>query len=139
MKIFVYGTLLFETVMEKVVKQNFTSKPACLHNYTRKCIRGRVYPGIVQHKHSKVDGLVYYGVTQEAIQRLDYFEGIEYQRKTVQVMSVSGELIFADTYVVNSAHINALEDKPWTADEFQQRYMAEYLKNVQFIMTKYSK
>jgi gamma-glutamylcyclotransferase (GGCT)/AIG2-like uncharacterized protein YtfP len=138
MKIFVYGTLLFKPVMEMVVKQNFKSRPACLYNYTRNCIKGRIYPGIVEQRHSKVDGLIYYGVTQTAIQRLDYFEGIEYQRKTLQVKVISGELIFADTYVVSSEHINDVEEKHWDADDFQRKYMSEYIEHVKIIMASYS-
>lgn len=137
MNIFVYGTLLFKPVMDLVVEEEFNAEKACLYNYTRNCIIGRVYPGIVQHMPGKVDGLLYYEVTQEAMQRLDYFEGVEYERKTVQVKSIEGQLVYADTYIVNSDHISEVEEKQWDAVYFQQVYLVDYLQHVRVIMADY--
>lgn len=137
MNIFVYGTLLFKPVMDLVVVQDFSAKPASLHQYSRYCMVGRVYPGIVQQANKKVDGLVYYDVSKQAIARLDYFEGIEYQRKAVQVKAETGEVISADTYIITSNYICELEEKQWDVDYFEQVYIAAYLEHVRIIMAKY--
>ena len=137
MNLFVYGTLLYQSVMDLVVEQKFNAMSARLPDYTRCCLRRRVYPGIVPHKNSHVDGLIYFDMSEQAIQRLDFFEGVEYDRIDVQPFLSNGESIQSCAYVVSPIYQNVLEVYKWNEDSFEQNHLDIYLKHVQRVMKNY--
>ena len=45
---FVYGSLMFDAVWDALIKNRYRKVAARLDGYTRVCIRGEVYPALVE-------------------------------------------------------------------------------------------
>ena len=76
-----YGTA---NVPDEVAKR-YDFKPAVLHGYCRRRVRGEDYPGMTADKHHKVRGTLATGLTEEDVRNLDRFEGGDYDRILVKV------------------------------------------------------
>ena len=63
----------------------FNTRPAILHDHTRKRVRTADYPGVIPMKGATVRGTYVTGLTDNHILRLDMFEGSEYTRQKVSV------------------------------------------------------
>ncbi|KAK0739539.1 hypothetical protein B0T21DRAFT_362820 [Apiosordaria backusii] len=114
------------------IKALHTFTPAILHGYCRRRVRGADYPGITLDKDHKVFGMYASGLTRANMTKLDYFEGPQYVRRTVDVKlldkvgdlkgegNVEGETKRAEVYVFNPFHEDHLEDKEWDLEEFKR-------------------
>ena len=114
-----YGT---KNVPEAIAKLH-TFQPAVLHGYCRRRVRYADYPGITEDKDHQVFGSFTTGLTAANMDKLDYFEGCQYERITVTVKlldkvgnakgegNVEGEEKTALVYVFLDPR--ELEDKEW--------------------------
>lgn len=84
--IFTYGSLMHETVWQKIVKGNYRSEPYTVEGFIRRKISGRSYPGLIAKPESKITGVLYYNVSSQDIAALDEYEGDEYLRKTLKTL-----------------------------------------------------
>lgn len=74
--IFTYGSLMYPEVMYNIVEKNdYKSQPALLKNYSRKQVKGAVYPGLVRADNHEIWGVVYINVERSDVERLDRFQG----------------------------------------------------------------
>ncbi|ROT39319.1 hypothetical protein SODALDRAFT_332757 [Sodiomyces alkalinus F11] len=146
---FVYGTLMDPRVFFRVVQGNsdppevirnlYTFTPAILHGYCRHRVRTADYPGIIPEEGRSVRGIYVTGLTDANIDKLDSFEGDEYERRTVKVKLleqvgdddaegeslVEGEEKTADTYVF--IYPDQIERGEWDFEHFRRerlRYWA---------------
>jgi gamma-glutamylcyclotransferase (GGCT)/AIG2-like uncharacterized protein YtfP len=83
--VFTYGSLMFAPVWQRVVGGAYRSAPAWLDGYARHALADDAYPGMIEAAGSRVDGLVYFDVTDADLARLDAFEGDEYRRIAVSL------------------------------------------------------
>ncbi|KAK1778236.1 AIG2-like family-domain-containing protein [Copromyces sp. CBS 386.78] len=137
---FFYGTLMvpdvFYTVcynsktVPDVIASQHKFTPAILHGYSRRRVKWADYPGITEDAGHSVFGMFAEGLTKANLGKLDYFEGAEYQRRTVKVKlldkvgdvtgegNVEGEEREAQVYVfMPTQH---LEEKEWDLEEFKR-------------------
>lgn len=105
-----------------------TFTPAVLEDYCRHRIRGADYPGIAPEKGKSVLGVYATGLTDANLQRLDYFEGSEFDRVRVKVKLVSkddnkteGEKKGTNVYVFNQPW--DLELSEWDFEHFRKEKM----------------
>jgi gamma-glutamylcyclotransferase (GGCT)/AIG2-like uncharacterized protein YtfP len=130
--LFAYGTLMFPEVWRIVVGRHFQTTSATLSGFEIFRVQDAVYPGIQRVDPSDsssqepraaaaVPGLVYFDLDASSLARLDAFEGPEYVRQTVVVMSQDGGEIEADAYVVPQESAHLLTGEVWTADDFAAR------------------
>lgn len=99
-QVFTYGSLMFDAVWNRVVRQRHVAQRARLHGYCRHALSGRDYPGIVAAPGQSVDGVLWQDVSQADLARLDIFEGDEYRRITVAVvLADTGDALAAQTYL----------------------------------------
>ena len=86
-----------------------------LLGYGRFAIKDRPYPGIVEHEQGQVVGhvLVIDCDYENVVKRLDMYEGDEYIRKEVEIIT-SGGIIKCLTYVYTAAGIT---HDPWVKPE----------------------
>ncbi|MBP9612525.1 MAG: gamma-glutamylcyclotransferase, partial [Sulfurospirillum sp.] len=75
--IFTYGSLMFEEVWNSLVLGQYTSAPAFLEGYARRCVKNEEYP-VVFEANESVNGILYYDVEPYDVERLDAFEGEYY-------------------------------------------------------------
>ncbi len=109
-------------VPEAIAKLH-TFHPAILRGYCRRRVKFADYPGIIEDKAHNVFGTFATGLTKANIAKLDYFEGSQYERRTVTVKlleesgDVDGEANVeeaerkAEAYVYLKKH--GLEEKLW--------------------------
>ncbi len=136
--VFVYGTLLVPAMMETVVGRRLESTLATLQGYCRSGLTGCYYPGIVPAVGTQVAGLVYHGVEDQELERLDFFEGPEYQRQTVQLVGQGDQPVAADTYVLAPAEQSRLTGVDWDVEPFRTQHLEEFLEVARQTMRRYS-
>jgi len=109
--LFVYGTLMDQRVMMRVIGRRLPpAAPATLYGY-RKWETTFGYPAIFPEPGHSCRGLVYSGLTEEDLQRLDRYEDADgsppaYIRRLVTVHGAHGR-INAYVYVGNMAFFRA--------------------------------
>ncbi|KAK4127414.1 hypothetical protein N657DRAFT_641404 [Parathielavia appendiculata] len=137
---FFYGTLMVPDVFYLVCygakdvpdayAKLHTFQPAILHGYCRRRVRFADYPGITEDEDHQVFGTFTTGLTRANMAKLDYFEGSQYERRTVTVKlleklgnlkgegNVEGEERTAEVYVFLNK--NDLEEQEWDLEEFRR-------------------
>jgi gamma-glutamylcyclotransferase (GGCT)/AIG2-like uncharacterized protein YtfP len=88
--VFTYGTLMFPPVWHAVTGRFSCGVRAVLADHARHALRGRTYPGLVESLGQSVEGILYQDVDEAILQRLDAFEGAEYERVEVTVAISDG-------------------------------------------------
>ena len=128
--LFVYGTLMVPAVMQAVTGHAFRSLPATLTGYARFRIKQQVYPGIVTGRDSSVDGLLYYAIDAQSMQRLDEFESEVYRRSEVTVQPADGGEETAWAYVIAPSYEHLLSSDGWDLAQFQRQHLQRYLAGI---------
>lgn len=97
-KIFSYGTLMFSDIQQKLFRRIILGEKDILKGYRKISINidNEIYPAIVYDQKSEVRGFVL-EVTSDELLKTDIYEGEEYLRKKVTL--ISG--LEAWVYVVN--------------------------------------
>ena len=144
--VFTYGSLMFDEVWSRIVSGHYASAPATLSGYSRFAVIGEQYPGVIPGADSGIDlgtvsdtaidantvapmveGVVYYGVNEADMERLDIFEGEFYNRCTEQV-TVAGAMISAQVYVIKPAYQYLLAPEAWDIERFKQQGLEEFIE-----------
>ncbi|KAK4242267.1 AIG2-like family-domain-containing protein [Achaetomium macrosporum] len=138
---FFYGTLMVPDVFYSVcygtknvpeaIAKLHTFQSAILPGYCRRRVKDADYPGIVADKDHEVVGIYATGLTKANIQKLDYFEGGQYERRTLTVKvlpgqsgdlkgqgMVEGSERKAEVYVFLDKR--ELEEKEWSLEDFRR-------------------
>lgn len=124
--LFVYGILQDPRVMEAACGALPPCEPARLHGY--RCIRlkDRTYPGLIEAEDTSVCGLVY-TLENLLLQRLDDFEGEEYQRSCCEVERMDGTPLITWVYQLSpDSHSLALEES-WDLNAFLPSHVQAFL------------
>lgn len=146
---FFYGTLMapevFFTVCYRFSKEEISLlkslhefQPALLHGYCRRRVKYADYPGIFPDNDHEVRGMYVTGLTDANMDKLDLFEGSEYERRTVKVRllsktgddkghgNVEGEEVECEVYVYNNR--KNLENREWDFKEFREQKMKNWTR-----------
>ena len=105
MRLFVYGTLLDPSCVQRVTGRRFSSRAGTLHGWIR-TTGGHGYPVIHPVAGGRVTGLVLDGIDGQALRSIDAYEeeGRLYLRKTVYV-TIDGYSTACDTYVAPTPRV----------------------------------
>jgi gamma-glutamylcyclotransferase (GGCT)/AIG2-like uncharacterized protein YtfP len=117
-KLFVYGTLLSKGIWKSIVSGDYASDSAILNGYARKKVKRKNYPGLVERDGSKVEGMLYYDISEEDFRKLDAYEGEEYARTKVSVQLSSGKSIESFTYLFKKEYFGKLTKSEWALTGF---------------------
>lgn len=128
MKIFTYGTLMIPEVMYAVTTREFRFDNAILRGYARFTVKGESYPGIIPVTDTVTEGIIYFGVDELSLKRLDAFEGDLYQRTPILAEIEGGDKFNAQAYVVKPKFRNHLSSLEWNAIEFTQKHLEAFLE-----------
>src|SRR4051812_41893958 len=119
MHVFTYGTLMFPEVWGVVVGRQFESVEGSAAGYAIFRVRDAVFTGIVAAAgESIVSGVVYLDVDVPSLQRLDAFEDVFYQRRSISIDCNDGRRVEAEAYVVPETNRHVLTDEPWDRERF---------------------
>ena len=135
--IFVYGTLMFESVMRIVTGKAYTLESASLDGYARYSLMQRNYPGIIAQTGQTVKGGLYNNVDANSLARLDNFEGNEYTRKIVRVQSNNNLSLDAYAYIISVRSMHLIKNSAWDSEVFKHKHLDQYLQHVSEVMRDY--
>ena len=128
MNLFSYGSLMFREVWSQLVKGDYVKRPARLYGFTRRRVHGDVYPVIVPSPHGDwVDGVVYFGVSEDDLKRLDVFEAEPYDRQTHVVLVEGRERHLADAYVLKDHFQYMVHDCEWDPQWFEREALPVFI------------
>lgn len=125
--LFCYGTLQSPLVMKAVTGRAYEGKEATLHNWARYRVRGSEYPGITKQADAMVTGKLYWDLDEEAVGKLDNFEGEKYERVLVQVTMADGSSEEAFVYAIRNDCRKMLSNDPWDFDRFLQNGLEKFI------------
>jgi gamma-glutamylcyclotransferase (GGCT)/AIG2-like uncharacterized protein YtfP len=100
MNLFTYGTLMDPEVWARVAREECVRRPAVLHGYEARRLRGVTWPGLVAAPGISTRGLLYLNVSAEAMARLDAYEDRCYRRIELPVVLDDGTSVPAHTYLI---------------------------------------
>ncbi len=128
MNLFTYGSLMFDEVWSQLVRGVYRKRSARLRGFTRRRVRGDVYPVIIRsHEADWVEGVVYFDVGPDDLKRLDLFEAEPYDRQTHVVVVEGGEEQYVDAYVLKDCYRHMLHDCEWDPNWFQREALPLFL------------
>jgi len=130
MRLFCYGTLQFADIMHEVSGRRYVGSPATLQHYACFALRGEVFPGIVPAHAAQATGVLYTGLDDAALRRLDAFESDCYVRERVSVRDDAGRSLQAWAYVVRPDARALLSNQPWDSDMFERTHLDAFLKRL---------
>ena len=97
-RLFVYGTLRDDAVVQELLGHRLFGRPAVLQGYERGFDALIGYPVIRPRADASVVGKVLDGVDEEILAMLDAYEGRGYRRIIVQVDTPDGRRVEAYAY-----------------------------------------
>ncbi len=115
-------------IMYRVAACHFNFVSATLNDFKRSKISGEEYPGIIAHPGAKVEGVVYFDLPPKAIERLDGFEGVQYSRQDVVVLTAQLTPYTAMTYVIKPEYRHLLTGNPWSYKYFLTTGKSKFLE-----------
>jgi gamma-glutamylcyclotransferase (GGCT)/AIG2-like uncharacterized protein YtfP len=125
--IFVYGTLMFEEVWDRIVHRHYAKQAAVLSGFRRLPVKGETYPGLVKSISGSVQGILYFDVNARDIKRLDKFEGKYYRKMPVRVWTMDGRVHNARTYVFSDRYRRLLGHSAWDPDHFHRQQLSGFI------------
>ena len=111
----------------RIVRNEYQDIPARLEHYARYKLANRDYPGLLARDQASTDGVIYLDVTKPDLERLDRFEGEEYERIRVQVADQTGKPYTACTYLYKSCYAHQVLAGEWSYSEFQAKGYQHFL------------
>jgi gamma-glutamylcyclotransferase (GGCT)/AIG2-like uncharacterized protein YtfP len=126
--LFVYGTLMFPEVLERLTGKGFPLRPATLFNYQRYEIKDRLYPAIAPMPGHTVEGFLLEELDEASARLLDAFEAPEY-KKTELSVSCQGKSHKTHAYVWGDAHRSLLFGE-WLPEDFKKQSLKLYLNGI---------
>ncbi len=126
MNIFAYGSLMYCPVWHAVAACQCRTSQAVLQDAAALDIKGEVYPGLTELLGARCDGILYYDVPPDALQRLDIFEGSYYQRRPILVDLPDGTQAPAEAYYVSQDQLHTVLTTPWDAKSFASAHLANF-------------
>ena len=124
--LFVYGTLMFDEVWQKLTTNEYTRTPAVLTHFQRVTVRNETYPAIFRSIKSHTNGILIHHVSGADIKLLDRFEGNYYRRIQVVVDS-NNKKYLADVYVIKNRFRKILTGMEWFPEEFSHKHIDSFL------------
>ena len=126
--IFVYGSLLFPEIVEGLTGKSFETQKAVLKNFERHAVAGCDYPAILQKKNAEVKGVLLLNVDCKSLKILTFYEGDEYEQKTVEVESETKK-INALVFVWKGEN-SVLLSEDWEEGKFKKESIKYYINKV---------
>ena len=88
---------MWPEIMSAVIGREISGSSARLDGVRRLCVKDEVYPALVPADASFSDGVLYENLAAEEMAALNRFEGGEYDRRAMTVLS-NGVVVEAEVY-----------------------------------------
>lgn len=127
MNVLAYGTLMFPEVMEALTGKQFPSEAYELKGFVRRRLIGQLYPGLIEKVGETVCCSLYFDIDPASLQILDQAEDQCYERRMMEVVSVSRGALSARVYVIPLTRARLLSEERWDHEAFRERHLTEYV------------
>jgi gamma-glutamylcyclotransferase (GGCT)/AIG2-like uncharacterized protein YtfP len=104
--------------MLRTAGREIPAEPAVLDDYACYIVRYQYYPAAVPMTGASISGLLYSGLTPDEFSLLDSYEGTEYRRTRVSVMTGQGRQAQAWVYIIRPRYQARLSDRKFDLEEF---------------------
>ncbi|MFN7287306.1 MAG: gamma-glutamylcyclotransferase family protein [Verrucomicrobiota bacterium] len=129
MNLFVYGSLMSDTVWQAVTGTLRPAIPATARGWEVRAIRNASYPGLVPATPDAIaHGLLRTGVSMDDLRQLDKFEGSFYERIAIRTTIPDGTSPPADAWVVAPSQRHHVLPLPWDAHRFFTEQIGDFLR-----------
>lgn len=134
--LFAYGLLQHGDVLRQLIGDSLQGETAKIQDYTR---RQLILPGFkpcamaVPQDGQFLQGMLFRGVSPEALSVMDKFEMIDeqiYRRDTVQVVTASGESVSCYMYLQGAAITEENLGELWCETTFMEAYYEHYVSEM---------
>ena len=125
--LFAYGTPCFPEVLRRVCGQALAGERAVLPGHRCRLVHGESFPAVLPDREEDTPGLLYQGITDDLLHRLDLYEGEWYQRVVRTVRLASGAATAAWVYLLAPDHAHRLSSLPWDPEMFRRHFLAGFL------------
>jgi len=112
---------MWPEVLEAVIGRRIAGEEATVMGYDRLRVVGQHYPVVVPSLEDSVVGVRYRGLTAADFQRLDAFEGEEYDRAEV---AVGGERAYL--YVLSDGWQHIADSVRWHPEDLRPEHLAAF-------------
>jgi gamma-glutamylcyclotransferase (GGCT)/AIG2-like uncharacterized protein YtfP len=130
MNLFVYGSLMFDVVWQRIARTSNPGVPATAHGWSVRSLQGVSYPGLVPAPpDSLAQGLLRTKVSPAALARLDAFEGPDYLRQLIAITLPDGSPSSAWAWIVSPAARHLVLPETWDAETFARDSLTDFLRN----------
>lgn len=126
-RLFAYGTLMLPEVMEVVAGRRCVALPAVLPGHRRRLLRDAVYPVLLPAAGESVAGVLWDGLDDTALARIDRFEDAIYERIRRRVVLAGGEERESFVYLLRPEHHALAADDGWDEADFRARHLRAFL------------
>ena len=138
MRFFFFGLLRDAEVLELVIGRpwtadRFTSARLAGSQLVR--LRGETFPMLVTAPGVWVPGVLARGLTASDLDRIGFFESVEYQPATVEVEVSSGECVEARAFATTRRAVH--DEAPWSFEDWRRRDKARALRETELWMALY--
>ena len=128
MHVFTYGTLMYDIVWTRVVRARYRSDSARLVGFRRCKVRCEAYPCLVPGKGT-VEGRLYFDVHRDDLERLDRFEGAQYDRLERFCHTEGGLYIPAAVYLWKEEFRYHVDPAPWLVADFKRNGLERFIRH----------
>ncbi len=127
MNIFVYGPLMLCDVMRAVAGVDLERRFGTVNGYLQLRLSRESQAGLVPFPDSTTEGVLYMGVPETVVRRMDAFQGKSFFRGEVNVLAESGDWVEAETHFFRLNQRKSLSAKPWDEEEFRKKHLKQAL------------
>lgn len=125
--VFVYGPLMLREVIGAVAGCEPVRRSGELHGYRQLRLLEQSQAGLIPFPDSATEGVLYMGVEEAILRRMDEFQGELFQRGEVNIQTDDGEWVEAETHLFRLRERKRLSAKPWDEDEFRKKHLKKAL------------
>lgn len=127
--IFVYGSLMYKQVWQRIVSGTYQQECALLTGYQRVAIKGESYPALIKNTQQQVKGIVYFDVSEDDLSKLNAFEGEYYQLHQTQCLGDKGQSVVVYCYLFKEKYSGLLLDREWDKHRFESEQLDAFINN----------
>ena len=124
--LFVYGSLLFNEIIEGLTGKTFQSERAILSGFKRVSLIDADYPALVKDKNATAEGRVLFNLDRRSLDIISFFEGDEYAQT---IVDLNQSTLKALTFTWK-ANLNYTKDIEWDARIFETESLPFYMKEI---------
>ncbi len=116
-------------------------QPAVVNGFQRRQVKGESFPVLMPSEQGKVSGVLIRGLTSLALQRIQFFEGEEYQLQSISAEGMPDshsrilkEGICSANYFAD-AQVYEIEDTDWSVQTWREHDKPNFMPQLMHYMT----